>query len=101
MLHRNGKIYHSFVGEAACGRWSIRQNRAHIFIGFCDYIAMKKILNYEGEAHMICCWAQKNLDYHYSIIHRCARMMRYVDAISRRFSPSIESHIRAVSLLVV
>ena len=64
-----------------------------------DYIAMKKLLEYDGEIHMICRWAQELLGYHYSIIHRCARMMRDIDVISRRFGPSIGLHIRTASLL--
>ena len=60
---------------------------------------MKEILEYNGEIHMICRWAHELLGYHYSIINGCARMMRDVDAIPRRFSSSIGSHIRIASLL--
>ena len=63
-----------------------------------DCIAMKEILDYSGEIHMVYCWAQELLGYHFSIIYRCDRMMRDVDAISRRFGPSIASYIRAAAV---
>ena len=70
------------------------------FYWMCDCIAVKEILEYDGEIHMICRWAQELLGYHYSIIHRCERMMKYVDSISRRFGPAIAVYIRAAALLI-
>ena len=47
---------------------------------------------------MVYRWVQELLEYYFSIIRRCDRMMRDVDAISRRFSPSIASYIRAAAV---
>ena len=41
---------------------------------------------------MISRWAQELLGYHFTVIHRPARMMRDVDAITRRFGPMIARH---------
>lgn len=41
----------------------------------------------------MCRWVQELLGYHDSIMYRCARMMRDVNAISRRFGPSIALYI--------
>ena len=81
------------------------RTKQNVFVGahfywICDCIAMKEILEYDGEIHMICRWAQELLGYHYIIIHRCERMMKDVDAISRRFGPSIAAHIRAAALFI-
>ena len=50
--------YHSFVGEAASGRWAISQNRHYLwgnnFWWMCDYAAVKEILEYEGNISQIC-----------------------------------------------
>ena len=77
---------HSFVGEAACVRWAIAQNRkylwgAHFFI-ICDCLAIQEILDYSGTIHMICRWAQELLGYNFTILHRPAKMMMDVDALS-------------------
>ena len=50
--------YHSFVGEAASGRWEISQNRHYLwgnkFWWMCDCAAIKEILEYEGSISQIC-----------------------------------------------
>ena len=60
--------YHSFVGEAACGRWAIGQNRKYLwgvrFWWMCDCKAVREILEYSGVIDMICRWAQELLGYH-------------------------------------
>lgn len=70
------------------------------FYWMCDCIVMKEILEYDGVIYMICRWAQDLLGYHYSIIHRCERMMKDADAISRRFGPAIAAYIQAAALLI-
>ena len=62
---------------------------------------MKEILEYNGTINMVRCWTQELLEYQYSILHRCDRMTRGVDAISRRFGPSIVMHVRSASLLAL
>ena len=88
--------YHSFTGEGACGRWAIGQNRKYLwgchFYWLCDCSAMKELLEYDGSISMISRWAQELLGYHFTVIHRPARMMRDVDAITRRFGPMIARH---------
>ena len=50
--------YHSFVGEAACGRWDIGQNRKYLMGShswwLCDCKAVKEILEYDGPISMMC-----------------------------------------------
>ena len=47
----NEKYFHSFTGEAACGRWSIDQNRRFLwgchFWWICDYSIVKEVLEYD------------------------------------------------------
>ena len=85
--------FHSFVGEAAAGRWAISQNRhflwgAH-FYWVCDCKSIKEILEYSGSIPMVMRWAQELLGYHFSIIHRPASMMEDVDSLTRRFGKEI------------
>ena len=79
---------HSFVGEAAAGRWAISKNRRYLwgihFYWLCDCAAIKEILDYCGSITVVSRWAQELLGYDFSIIHRCYKMMRDVDALSRR-----------------
>ena len=50
--------YHSFIGEAACGRWAISQNRTYIwgahFYWMRDCKAVKEVLYYAGPISMVC-----------------------------------------------
>ena len=88
--------YHSFVGEAAAGRWAISQNRHYLwgnnFWWMCDCTAVKEILEYEGTISQICRWAQELLGYQFTVVHRSYKMMMDVDALSRRFGPLIAQH---------
>jgi len=94
--------YHSFVGEAACGRWAISQNRRYLwgahFWWICDCLAIKEILDYDGPIAMIYRWAQELLGYHFSILHRLARMMIDVDGLSRRLGAIIPQHLCVAAL---
>ena len=90
------RLYHSFVGEVACGRWAISQNCQYLwgnkFYWLCDCSAVREILEYDGTIPMICRWAQELLGYDFDVIHRNNRMMVDVDALTRRFGPLIAKH---------
>ena len=47
--------YHSFVDEAACGRWAIATYRTYLwdtkFYWLCDYSAIKEVLQRNGSIH--------------------------------------------------
>ena len=79
--------FHSFVGEAITGRWAIGQNRTYLwgahFFWMCDCNSLKELLDYSGEIHQICRISQELLGYHFTNLHRPARMMRDVDALNR------------------
>ena len=90
--------YHSFVGEAGCGRWAISQNRKFLwgteFFWLCDCSAIKEILEYDGPIHQIRRWAQELLGYFFQVFHRPARMMRDVDGLTRHYdNPLITQHL--------
>ena len=90
--------YHSFVGEAGCGRWGISQNRKFLwgseFFWLCDCAAVKEVLEYDGPIHQIRRWAQELLGYFFQVFHRPARMMRDVDGLTRRFDhPLVSQHL--------
>jgi hypothetical protein len=63
--------FHSFVGEAACGRWAISQDRKFLwgseFFWLCDCSAIKEILEYDGPIHQIRRWAQELLGYFFHV----------------------------------
>lgn len=85
--------FHSFAGEAACGRWAIGQLRKYLwgthFYWMTDCIALKEFLEYDGPIHQVKRWAQELLGYYFTILHRPERMMRDVDALSRMYDPLI------------
>jgi hypothetical protein len=97
------KTFHSFVGEAACGRWAIGQNRKFLwgtrFYWMCDCNAIKEILEYEGNIAMVSRWAQELLGYHFTVIHRSARMMVDVDGLTRRFGKPIAEYIMIAHIM--
>ena len=62
---------------------------------------MKEILEYNGTINMVRCWTHELLRYQYSILHRCDRMTRDIDAISRQFGPSIVMYAHSASLLAL
>ena len=95
--------YHSFVGEAACGRWAISKNRRYLwgthFYWLCDCKPMSEVLEYDGEIAMVSRWAQELLGYHFSILHRPARIMLDVDSLTRRFGILTSEYIKIATLL--
>ena len=90
------KWFHSFVGEGACGRWGISQNRKFLwgthFYWLCDCAAVKEILEYDGPITMIKRWAQELLGYHFTVVHRLQRMMRDVDSLNRFYGNPVETY---------
>ena len=74
------EYHHSFVGEIACGRWRIAQNKRYLwgtyFYWICDCNSMKEILEYTGIIHQLRRWSQEIFDYDFSIVHRPAKMMK-------------------------
>ena len=94
---------HSFVGETACGRWAISQNKKFLwgthFYWICDCMAVQEILEYSGNIHVICRWAQELLGYNFTVLHRPARMMADVDALSRRFGKLIATHLSIAAIM--
>jgi len=70
------KHYHSFVGEAAIGRWAIGHNRKYLwgseFYWLCDCSGAKEILEYDGPIHQVRRWAQELLGYFFHVVHRPA-----------------------------
>ncbi len=90
------KHFHSFVGEVATGRWAIAQNKRYLwgshFYWLCDCSAVKEVLDYTGTIHMVSRWAQELLGYSFSVVHRSAKMMGDVDALTRRFGNHLASH---------
>ena len=97
------RLYHSFVGEVACGRWAISQNRQYLwgnkFYWLCDCSAVQEILEYDGTIPMICRWSQELLGYDFVVIHRNNRMMVDVDALTRRFGKLVAKHMMIAAYL--
>jgi len=91
------KWFHSFVGEGACRRWGIAQNRKFLwgthFYWLCDCAAVKEILEYDGPITMIKRWAQELLGYHFTVVHRLQRMMRDVDSLNRFYGNPVQTYI--------
>ena len=56
-----------------------------MFYWICDCSAMKEILNYVGQIHVVRYWAQGLLGYHFAVIHHPARMMVEIDTLSPRY----------------
>ena len=88
--------FHSFVGEAACGRWAIGQLRKYIwgthFYWIMDCIALREFINYDGPIHQVRRWTQELLGYYFTVLHRPSKMMRDVDALSRMYDPLIQHY---------
>ena len=94
---------HSFIGEAASGRWSIRQNRRYLwgchFWWICDCSAIKEVLEYSDTIPMVCRWVQELLGYQFTVVHRSNRIMVDVDSLTRRYGPLIAMHCMVATIL--
>ena len=97
------KWFHSFIGEAAAGRWGIGQNRnflwGNFFYWVCDCAAVKEVLDYEGLISMIKRWAQELLGYQFAVIHRNSKMMKDVDGLNRFYEPEIAEFWKVAAIL--
>ena len=60
-----------------------------MFYWMCDCTAVKEILEYDGGSHQLRRWCQELMGYHFTVVHRCARMMWDVDALTRRFGKAV------------
>ena len=57
------------------------------------------MLEYDGEIAIVSRWAQELLGYHFSILHRPARMMIDVNSLTRRFGSLTSEYIKISTLL--
>jgi len=80
--------YHSYVGEAACGRWAMRKFRQWLtgkeFTWITDCSGLTKF--FEGTSditHTIQRWRLEFLSLNFTIVHRPARMLVECDLLSR------------------
>ena len=66
--------YHSFVGEVACGWWSIAACRKYLwdslFYWICDCSSIKEVLEYDGSIHQLKRWTQELMAYKFVCFHR-------------------------------
>ena len=62
---------------------------------------MKEILEYNGEIAMVKFWVQELSGYHFSVIHRPARMVIDVDGLKHRFNTLSSQHAHIVLLLLI
>ena len=100
--------YHSFVGEAATGRWAMKKFRQWLigkeFTWITDCSGLIKF--FEGEydiTHTLKRWQLELLAFNFTIVHRPARMLTECDLLSRyqgivqnwSNSPHIESDSRS------
>ena len=85
------KDYHLFVGDIACGRWTISRLRKKLwetfFYWLCGCNTIKEILEYNVSIHQLKQWTQKLLAYEFVIIHPVAAIMKDGDGVSRHVDP--------------
>ena len=95
--------YHSFVGEVACGRWSIAANRKYLwgklFYWICDCNTVKEVLEYDGSIQQIKRWSQELMAYEFICLHRVNRMMKDVDGVCRHIDPLIHRYLVGAAVL--
>ena len=97
------RLYHSFVRETAYGLWVISKNRKYLwgkhFYWLCNCKAIREVLEYDGSIVTVSKWDQKLINYHFSVIHRSARMMVDVDALSGRYGSLPTQHMQIASII--
>ena len=95
--------YHSFVGEVACGRWSIAANRKYLWgcllYWICDCNTVKEVLGYDGSIQQIKRWSQELMTYEFICLHRVNRMMKDVDGVCRHIDPLIHRYLVGAAAL--
>jgi hypothetical protein len=79
---------HSFVGEAATGRWAMLKFKRHLigreFTWITDCSGLTKFFDTEYEAtHTIQRWKLELLRFDFTIVHRPAKMLTECDMLSR------------------
>ena len=65
----------------------------------CDCSAVKDILEYEGSNPQLRWCCQELMRYDFVVIHRCALMIKDVDALTRRFKKTIALHYMQAHLM--
>ena len=78
------------------GDWAIAHLKWYLwgtlFYWMYDCSAVKEILEYKGSNPQLRRWCQELMGYDFVVIHRCARMMKDVDTLTRRFNRAITLH---------
>ena len=95
--------HHSFVGEVACGRWSIAACRIYLrgslFYWICDCSSIKEVLEYDGSIHQLKRWTQELMAYEFVCIHRPNKIMKDVDGVCRHIDPLIHRYLVDAAVL--
>ena len=60
---------------------------------------MSEVLEYDGDIAMVSRWALELLGLHFSVLHRPARMMIDVDALTRRFGNLPAQYVNIAAIL--
>ena len=83
------RSYHSFIGEAGCGRWAMAKSRKLIigrpFIWLTDCSGLKRFFETADDVptHMIQRWRAELLMFDFRLEHRPAALMKECDMLSR------------------
>ena len=65
----------------------------------CDCKDIEEIPEQTGNIAMIQRWAQELFGYHFTVVQRKEKIMTYVSALTRRFSPSYALHLSIYFIL--
>ena len=89
--------YHSFVGEVACGWWSIAACRKYLwgvlFYWLCDCSSVKEVLEYNGSIHQLKRWTQELMAYGFVCMHRPNKMMKDFNGVCRHIDRLIHHYL--------
>ena len=69
------------------------------FYWMCDCKPVSEVLEYDVNIAMLCWLAQELLGYHFSVLHRPARIIIDVDALTRWFDNLIAYYVQIAVLL--
>ena len=71
------------------------------FYWICDCKSMSEVLEYDGNIAMVYRWAQEVLGYHFSVVHKPARMIIDIDSLTRRFGSLTAQYIQVVVFCLI
>jgi len=83
------RSYHSYVGEAGCGRWAMIKWRKMIvgrpFIWLTDCSGLRRFFDTADDAptHMVQRWRAELLQFEFRLEHRPSSLMKECDMLSR------------------